>query len=287
MFFKRYSTLLLIVLFIMLLFVKCKRENVSDDTYFGSKVMILGHRGMGTNYKMPWNTIQSVTPAIGIGADGCELDVQLTKDTVLVFFHDRLLNPGTNCFGRIYEANWNEIKKCEYFSLQNNVYINSVDELFSKIPNINNYYFSFDCGKVDTEAVDLELYMNQYLRAVKNVCEKYNMSKNVFIEADYPLLKKAQEIGLTNKLFLYTTIDTQDIENTYNNSFFGISTGFDDIKTNTDEAHNKGLYVMCWSPNNYYENKTALNKKVDIIQTNDPISILKLLNRYNYEYIIP
>jgi len=69
--------------------------------------------------------------------------------------------------------------------------------------------------------------------------------------------------------------------------FFGISTGLDEIKINTDEAHKKGLYVMCWSPNNYLQNLDALNKKVDIIQTDDPISILKYLERFNNEYIIP
>lgn len=286
MFFKNHI-LFFVLLCTLLLFSQCNKDKVTDDTYFGSKIMILGHRGMGINYKMPGNTIESVNPATNIGLDGCELDVQLTKDTVLVFFHDHLLKPTTTCTGRIYESNWSDIKQCEYYSVENNVFINSVDELFSNIPNINNFYFSFDCGKVDTDVADLDLYMNQYLRAIKRICEKYNMSNNVFIEANYTLLKKAQELGLTNKLFLYTTLNTQNIEDAYNNSFFGISLGLSEIKTNSDEAHNKGLYVMCWAPDNFAENQDALNKKVDIIQTDDPISILKYLNRYNYEYIIP
>jgi len=271
----------------VLLFSECNKDKITDDTYFGSKIMILGHRGMGRNYRMPWNTIQSVTPAIGIGADGSELDVQITKDSVLVFYHDHLLNPGTTCTGRIYESNWSDIKQCEYYSVENNVFINSVDELFSKISNINKYYFSFDCGKVDTEVSDLDLYESQYLRAIKRICDKYNMSDNIFIEGTQELLVKAKALGLTNKLFIYTLFDEQGIATAYNNSFFGISTGLDEIKINTDEAHKKGLYVMCWSPNNYLQNLDALNKKVDIIQTDDPISILKYLERFNYEYIIP
>lgn len=44
---------------------------------------------------------------------------------------------------------------------------------------------------------------------------------------------------------------------------------------------------MVWAPSNFTENKLILSKKPDIIQTDDPISILKILNRYNYEKSIP
>ena len=44
---------------------------------------------------------------------------------------------------------------------------------------------------------------------------------------------------------------------------------------------------MAYSPYNYYFNKDAIRKNIDILQTDDPISILKLFQRFNYEYIIP
>jgi hypothetical protein len=61
----------------------------------------------------------------------------------------------------------------------------------------------------------------------------------------------------------------------------------ENVITNTDNAHKRGLYIMSYTPNNYYSNLIALSKNVDILQTDDPISILKKCNRFNYDYIIP
>lgn len=285
---KRIKYILSFTFCLLLLNLQCKKKEYSDDNYFGSKVIILGHRGMGELYTRPGNTFESITPVFGIGADGSEVDIQLTKDTVLVLFHDHFMNEGTICTGRVYEKDWDEVKQCKYSSfLQYNLYVNSVDELFSKIPNLNNLYFSFDCSKVDNDVSDKELYKDQYLRAIKRLCDKYNMSNNIFLEGDLNLLIKAQNLGLTNKLFLFSELNESTINDACNNHFFGISASVDWLYNNVTHAHQKGLYVMVWSPNNYSQNKIALDSKVDIIQTDDPISILKILNRYNYEYTLP
>ncbi|NTW34417.1 MAG: hypothetical protein HGB12_17655 [Bacteroidetes bacterium] len=92
---------------------------------------------------------------------------------------------------------------------------------------------------------------------------------------------------MKNKVFLFCTLTQPNIDIAYDDHFFGISTSIDWLETDVSSAHDKGLYVMVWSPNNETQNKQTLDKKVDIIQTDSPISILKLLNRYNYEYIIP
>ncbi len=113
------------------------------------------------------------------------------------------------------------------------------------------------------------------------------MSDNVFIEGDVDLLLKAQQLGLTNKLFLYGLLRPGEINAACNYHFYGISTSVNWLNNNVSLAHQKGLYVMAWSPDNLYQNIRALDNQIDIIQTDDPVSILKLLNRYNYEYVIP
>ncbi len=90
----------ILAIFCMTFLLNCKKETITDSTYFGGKVMILGHRGMGVMYNKPANSYESIADAIGIGADGCEVDVQLTKDSVLVIFHDETLNFLTNCSGK-------------------------------------------------------------------------------------------------------------------------------------------------------------------------------------------
>ena len=279
---------ILYILFIALLHIHCKKNiEYTDDTYFGGKVMILGHHGMGDLYTRPGNTYESITPLMGIGADGPEIDIQLTRDTVLVLFHDHVMDNKSTCSGRIYDQDWADIKQCKYYALENMLFVNSADDLFSRLPNLNDIYFSFDCSKTDNDVSNVDLYRNQYLRAIKRICDKYSITNNVFIEGDNALLLKAQSLGMTNKLFLFDSLSVNAINIAKANNFFGVSTSLDWLGDNVSLAHEKGLYVMVWSPNNYSQNKEALNKKVDIIQTDDPISILKLLNRYNYEYIIP
>lgn len=278
---------IILVLLLFIIFTGCKeKETINDDNYFGGKVMILGHAGMGLNYYKPADTYQSIEPVIGIGADGSEMDIQLTKDSVLVIFHDDEMNPKTTCGGRIYEQNWIDIKQCKYYAVENNIYINSVDELMSKLPNLQSWYFSFDC-KVDNNVSDKNLYQGQFLRAIQRLCEKYNITDHVLIEGGNDFLQQAKLIGLRNKLFLFDGLTNETINTAVSNQYFGITTSIDNLSDLVTVAHQQGLYIMTWSPNNFSQNKTTLLQKPDIIQTDDPISILKYLNRYNYEYIIP
>jgi len=278
--------LTLIATSLMLLTTQCKKAKLSDDTFYNSKVMILGHRGMGQYYHKPGNTYESVYPATQIGADGCEIDIQLTRDSVLVLFHDHLLDGRTSGYGRVYEHSWAEVKGYKYLALQKDIYVNSADELFSKLPDIKHLYFSFDC-ELDDEAPDFTLYQAQYLRAVKRLCEKYGVSDNVMLEGGEDFLKAAQQQGLTNKLFLSKVLNEGTIDTAVANNFFGICCQVGDIGMNTEMAHAKGLYVMAYTPYQYYLNRSAISKSVDILQTDDPMSILKLFNRFNYEYVIP
>lgn len=274
-----------LLLFSLFILSACK-EVPDDDTPFNAKVMILGHRGMGVLYTQPGNTMNAIEPALAIGTDGCELDIQLTKDTVLVLYHDLDLAQRTNCSGRVYDHNWDELCACEYNAFQGEIYVNSVDDVFGKIPNLQQFYFSFDLGKIDYSVNPYEPYRDQYLRSIHNICEKYHMSDNVLLEGDEGLLVRARELGLTNKLFLFSRLDSPAINVCVSRGFSGISTDMNWFDVSAEEAHKRGLYIMAWSPNNESQNKMVLNFGADIIQTDDPISILKMLNRYNYEYEI-
>jgi glycerophosphoryl diester phosphodiesterase len=273
---------------ILLLLTHCSEEAaISDSTWSGSKVMILGHRGMGTMYKMPGNTYESIAPAIAIGADGCEIDVQMTRDSVLVLFHDLTLDKKTNCSGPVHEKTYAELCNCMYSGIDGNIPVYSVDSLFGMIPELTKLYFSFDCTKEDPSLNRPHCYNEQLLRAISRLCMKYQMSGQVFIEGTSALLIRAKELGMTNKLFLFDRLDDNSIAAAVNYGFFGISTSMEGMGNKVQMAHDHGIYVMVWSPDNYSENLDALKAGADIIQTDDPISILKALERYNYDYIIP
>lgn len=69
---------------------------------------IYGHRGAMGEY--PENTLLSFEQAIRQGADGLELDVQLTKDGEVVVIHDEKLERTTSGTGFVKDATLEEIK---------------------------------------------------------------------------------------------------------------------------------------------------------------------------------
>jgi glycerophosphoryl diester phosphodiesterase len=75
-----------------------------------SDVLSVGHRG--TIVWGPENTIPAFMTALAMGADAVEMDVQATKDGVLILMHDATLDRTTNCSGEVAQKTWTEIKGC-------------------------------------------------------------------------------------------------------------------------------------------------------------------------------
>ncbi|WP_430535755.1 glycerophosphodiester phosphodiesterase [Listeria rocourtiae] len=72
---------------------------------------IFAHRGSkGTH---PENTIPAFLAAVRAGADGIELDVQLTKDGVPVVIHDETVNRTTNGSGLVKDFTLRELQKLD------------------------------------------------------------------------------------------------------------------------------------------------------------------------------
>lgn len=272
---KYLSTFLFIIT--LLLFSNCgEKEDYNVTNLNHNTLMILGHRGMGNLFQYPGNTLESILPVLEIGADGSEIDIQMTKDSILVLFHNEMLEGRTHCTGQVYDYNWEEIKNCTYNAIQSNVKLISVDELFSNIENLNEFYFSFDC-KLDPGNVYNINYRKIFLRAISRINDKYQMTGNIFIEGDLNFLLLAKELGLNNKGFLIGSSIDVAIEN----NIFGVGATVDTSPDTVDYAHDNGIYVMMWGAKTDLGNKQALKLNPDILQTDKPIPLLMLLNRMN------
>lgn len=79
---------------------------------------MFGHSGMGetnTFQPLPINSWASFTQALDhTGADGVEIDVQITVDSALVAFHEQDLNYSTNCVGCIPHMYHTDLEQCTY-----------------------------------------------------------------------------------------------------------------------------------------------------------------------------
>ena len=81
---------------LLLLTTACKKvEDGPIENLNGGIIRVVGHAGLGfesTLTPYPSNTLSSIRKAVeGFNADGVEVDVQLSKDSVPVLYHDNTL----------------------------------------------------------------------------------------------------------------------------------------------------------------------------------------------------
>ena len=77
-------------------------------------MLILGHRGARGH--APENTMASFQAALDMGADGIELDVQMTKDGKVVVCHDHSLERTSNGSGWLVEHTREELRALDFGS---------------------------------------------------------------------------------------------------------------------------------------------------------------------------
>ena len=81
---------------------------IKNRRKFPYYVLVSAHRGYWADY--PENSLDAFRMAVEAGADIVEMDVRLTKDNVMVVFHDACLDRMTNAYGRLNQYTYEQIK---------------------------------------------------------------------------------------------------------------------------------------------------------------------------------
>ena len=89
-----------------------------------SSVLVVAHRG-DWRYA-PENSLQAVEHSIKMGVDIVEVDLQKTKDGVLIIMHDSTLDRTTTGKGKVADKTWEEISQ---FRLRNGCGIKTVQKI--------------------------------------------------------------------------------------------------------------------------------------------------------------
>ena len=76
------------------------------------RCLVWAHRG-ASGYA-PENTLEAFKKAVEMGADGVELDVQLTKDDQMVVIHDELIDRTSDGRGWVKDMTLEELRKYNY-----------------------------------------------------------------------------------------------------------------------------------------------------------------------------
>lgn len=137
---KILALLLIIPLIVSISFLIGAEDN--KNPLEQDELLIIAHRG-ASGYA-PEHTIESYKLANEMEADYIEIDLQMTRDDVLIAMHDDSVDRTTNGMGKVSELTIDEIKKLDaglWFDTSfKGLSVPTLEDIFNEFGNDVNYY---------------------------------------------------------------------------------------------------------------------------------------------------
>lgn len=264
-------------LFILFLGLSACQVNTNYEVVnlLNNKIFVLGHGGMGVgNVQYPINSYEGIANALSMGADGSEIDMQMTKDSVLVAFHDSFLEEATDHEGHIYDKNWAEIKDATYNKGPYTTYtIASMNRIFTSIPPAN-YGFTLDLkfNSPDTSAA----YRDLYQRAIIRLVDEFKLKKITIESPSEDFIKALLAKRSDLNVFIYNDYD-EAFRIAKDLGLKGVTLKASDVsEAQVKELHQNNIAVAVFSTT-FKNHDETIRKNVDIIQTDGLKDLLKRL----------
>lgn len=145
--------------------------------------MFINYAHRGASEYAPENTLCSFYLGILQGANGIETDVRMTKDNVLILFHDNTLDRVTTGSGNVSDYTYDELLKL-------NVVGGKDKAICDKIVSFEDFlrYFSFR-----DIAFAIELKQSNIEKETIDMIEKFNMCEKVILTSfDFENIRRAK-----------------------------------------------------------------------------------------------
>jgi glycerophosphoryl diester phosphodiesterase len=273
------TTKIIINCLALFLLISCKKEEFTVTNLNGNRIECLGHGGMGIKSTYPMDSYESIQRCLNLGADGTDIDVQMTDDSVLILFHDQYLSEMTNLTGLVNSLKWDEVSEAYYtMTPYLNYPVISVEQLFAGIYNINEYTFTFDCKLYPvTEGIN---YYEQYCNALIRIIDQFGLKPGkICIESqntEFLQLLKHRRPEL--RLFIYPDSFEEGLEKALELDLSGITISTRNVtREQIALAHSHNLMVATWNVHSAEDNKKAIRKNPDFIQTDELKNLIRLL----------
>lgn len=257
----------------------CGHEEFDIQNLNGGQIISMGHGGMGIHSTYPLDSPASVLCCLHSGTDGSEMDVQLTRDSVLVAYHSADLAEGTDMSGPVWEHTWSEVSQARFQSVPyTDHHIMSIEDLFDHI-DLGAHAISFDI-KLHAGSTPDAQYFATYINAICRFLDAHPAGEHLFFESQSPeflALLKARRPDLRS--FIYPPTFEDGLRIAREQGLFGIS--IDMHKTDATriaEAHREGLWIILWNAESTSDNKEAIRMNPEVIQTDRPENLVGLLD---------
>lgn len=258
-------------------------EKVADgpiDNLNGGRITIIGHAGSGFESALnpyPSNTLTSFRRTLeGYNADGIEMDIQLSADSIPMLYHDETLESMTECEGYVVEKTAAEVAACRYRTDFNSHILQ--DEHLLRLEDILSRYaanplrpvFDFDL-KGASPGVDTVRYRRRLARQLAVLTRRYDLLERITFESGDAQMLLAVRAELPGAHVFY---DEDRFERALaicqRYGFEGIVAQNDAVTAEqVRTAHQAGLKVALFSIIRRPEILEAVNKNPDALQTDN------------------
>ena len=156
-------------------------------------IAVISHRGDWRNY--PENSIPAIESIIRMGVDMMELDVKMTKDSVLVLMHDKTINRMTTGKGLVSDITYDSLMTFK-MKRAHNVATDSI-----KVPTLRQ---AFECCK-DRILINVDHAQNYYKEIVE-LAEEMGMTGQVLMKGKKSIDQVAADMAPYKNNLLYMPI---------------------------------------------------------------------------------
>jgi glycerophosphoryl diester phosphodiesterase len=209
------------------------------------------------------------------------MDIQLSKDSVLIVHHGNNLSESTLCEGTINDKYWQEMWGCHYVSpISYKLALTSLSDVYATISNYNGIY-TFDC-KLYSNNPDQGAFKMRFANAIARFIDTHNIDDSkIFVESqDTTFLRMLINKNRNIKLFIYPQNFDEGLDIAKKMKLYGISISNENItKDQVACAHDNGIRITLWNVKNAKENLNAITKSPDFIQSDDIVYLLKVFQK--------
>ena len=233
---------------------------------------VMAHRGLSAD--APENTLYAFSDAILVGADFIELDVQQTRDGVLVVMHDSNLKRTTGVNKDIWDVDYVDIQNLDAGSWFDPAYANA------RIPTLEEtLQFVDKRAKLNIEIKPTKHGSDTLEQDVAELITRYQYTDACYVTSfSYGSLKKVKEANPEIRTGYLMSVAYGQFYSLKYADAFSLNKVFVTSQV-VNAAHQQGKQIFAWTVNGMSEVRSLCNLHVDSIITDDPVMVQNVISR--------
>jgi len=233
---------------------------------------VMAHRGLSAD--APENTLYAFSDAISVGADFIELDVQQTRDGVLVVMHDSNLKRTTGVNKDIWDVDYADIQNLDAGSWFDPAYANA------RIPTLEEtLQFVDKRAKLNIEIKPTKHGSDTLEQDVAELITRYQYTDACYVTSfSYGSLKKVKEANPEIRTGYLMSVAYGQFYSLKYADAFSLNKVFVTSQV-VNAAHQQGKQIFAWTVNSMSEVRSLCNLHVDSIIMDDPVMVQNVISR--------